>query len=53
MKWMEGRMRKKLDMLAANMIVSSQCETEDGNCDDTEAETDNRNGKWSETGEAE
>lgn len=53
MKWMEGRMRKKLDMLAANITVSSECETKDGNCDDTEAETDNGNGKRSETGEAE
>jgi hypothetical protein len=39
MKWMEGRIREKLEMLAANMSVNSECETEDGNCDDTEAET--------------
>lgn len=46
-------MRKKLDMLAANISVSNECETKDGNWDDTEAEKDNRNGKRSETGEAE
>jgi hypothetical protein len=33
--------------------VSSECETEDGNCEDTKAETDDRNGEHSETGEGE
>jgi hypothetical protein len=46
-------MRKKLRMLAVNMSVSSECDIEDGNCEDTEAETDNRNGEQSQTGEAE
>jgi hypothetical protein len=32
---------------------NSVCETEDGNCEDTEAETDDRNGEQSETGKAE
>jgi hypothetical protein len=53
MKWMAGRVRKKLDISAANMSISSECETKDYNCDDTEDETHNRNGRQSETGEAE
>jgi hypothetical protein len=32
--------------------VSSEYETEDGNCEDTEAETGNRNGEHSVNGEA-
>jgi hypothetical protein len=32
--------------------LSSECKTEDGNCEDTEAKTDDRNGEQSETGEA-
>jgi hypothetical protein len=35
------------------MNVGSECETEDGNCEDTEAETVDRNGEQSKTGEAE
>jgi hypothetical protein len=46
MRWMEWRMRKKLKMLAVNV-------RHDGNCEDNAAETDDRNGEWSETGEAE
>jgi hypothetical protein len=42
MKWMEGRMSKKLRMLALNLRVW-----------DTEVEIDDRNGEQSETGEAE
>jgi hypothetical protein len=35
------------------MSVSSECETEDANCEDTEAEKGDRNGKESETCKAE
>jgi hypothetical protein len=35
---MDGMMRKKLGMLAVNM-------KQDGNCEDTEAETGDRNGE--------
>jgi hypothetical protein len=40
MKWTDGRMRKKLGMLAANMRVSAVNVRQDGNCEDTEAKTD-------------
>jgi hypothetical protein len=33
--------------------VSSECETQDGNCEDIKAETDNRNHEQSKTGRAE
>jgi hypothetical protein len=33
--------------------ISSECEIEDGNCEDTEVEINDRNGEHSETGEAE
>jgi hypothetical protein len=33
--------------------VSNEYETEDGNCDDSEAETDDRNVDYGESGEAE
>jgi hypothetical protein len=34
------------------MIVSSKCDTEGGNCEDTEGEADHRNGVKNKTGEA-
>jgi hypothetical protein len=33
--------------------ISTECETQDGNCKDTEAETEDRNGEQNDTGEVE
>jgi hypothetical protein len=46
-------MRKKLGMLADNMSVSSECETENGKCEDNEAEIDDKNGEDSKAGDTE
>jgi hypothetical protein len=46
MKWMEGKMRKEVWIVSSeHKGVNSEWEREDGNCEDTEAETDNRNGE--------
>jgi hypothetical protein len=45
MKWAEWRMRKKLD-------AGSELETEVGNVGGTDAETNDRNGEQSATGES-
>jgi hypothetical protein len=46
MKWMEKRMWKKLRMSTLNVRL-------DGNCEESEAERDDRNGEESKTGEHE
>jgi hypothetical protein len=43
-KWMD-RIGKQFRMLAVNMSVSSECETEVGNCKGNEGQTDNKNGE--------
>jgi hypothetical protein len=43
MKWMEIRMRKRLGMLAVSM--RGRAVSQDGNYEDTESETDDRNGE--------
>jgi hypothetical protein len=55
MKWMEIRMRKRVGMLAVSMRVRAVNVRQDGNYEDTESETDDRNGEQShsETDEAE
>jgi hypothetical protein len=55
MKWLEIRMKKRLGMLAVSMRVRTVNVRQDGNHEDTESETDDRNGKQSnsETDEAE
>jgi hypothetical protein len=53
MKLVEWRMRKKLGMLAVYRRVSSECETEDRNCEDIDAEEDNGKCEQSKTGECE
>jgi hypothetical protein len=46
MKWMEERMRKKWRMLTVNVSL-------DGNCEESEADRDDRNGEKSKTGQDE
>jgi hypothetical protein len=46
-------MRKKLDAGSEHESVSSECEAEDGNCENSEAETDDRNGKQTVASEGE
>jgi hypothetical protein len=48
MKLMERRVRKKVGMLAVKIKVwEVKCETEDLNCEDIEAETDELWRHWS------
>lgn len=47
MRWMEGRIRKKLGMLTVNMRMWAV----DGNCEHAEAEIDDKNDEQGEMGE--
>jgi hypothetical protein len=53
MKWMEGRMRKKLGMLAVSMSVWAVNVRQDGICEDTYIEIYDVNGEFSEADESE
>jgi hypothetical protein len=54
MKWLERRVRKKVGMLAVKIEEwEVKCGTEYLNCEDIQAETDDRNGEQNETDKAE